>query len=141
MMYVFVYVCVCVCIGPTQQQLQETSFEFDFRLTGHKVTTSEDATSEDATSEKDTSEDDTSEDSGDTTSMRVRVSGPEPGYVATPKIFVALARCLLDEYGLEGDDSTHSLPRGGVLTPQAVFASSLTIFDRLAEAELVFEVV
>jgi short subunit dehydrogenase-like uncharacterized protein len=140
-MYVFVYVCVCVCIGPTQQQLQETSFEFDFRLTGHKVTTSEDATSEDATSEKDTSEDDTSEDSGDTTSMRVRVSGPEPGYVATPKIFVALARCLLDEYGLEGDDSTHSLPRGGVLTPQAVFASSLTIFDRLAEAELVFEVV
>jgi short subunit dehydrogenase-like uncharacterized protein len=138
MMYVFVYVCVCVCIGPTQQQLQETSFEFDFRLTGHKVTTSEDATSENDTSENDTSENDTSE---DTTSMRVRVSGPEPGYVATPKIFVALARCLLDEYGLEGDDSTHSLPRGGVLTPQAVFASSLTIFDRLAEAELVFEVV
>ena len=131
-----VCMCVCVCVGPTQQQLQETSFEFDFRLTGHKVTTSENVTSED-----DTSENDTSEDSGDTTSMRVRVSGPEPGYVATPKIFVALARCLLDEYGLEGDDSTHSLPRGGVLTPQAVFASSLTIFDRLAEAELVFEVV
>ena len=131
-----VCMCVCVCVGPTQQQLQETSFEFDFRLTGHKVTTSENVTSED-----DTSENDTSEDSGDTTSMRVRVSGPEPGYVATPKIFVALARCLLDEYGLEGDDSTHSLPRGGVLTPQAVFAYSLTIFDRLAEAELVFEVV
>eukprot|EP00603_Paraphysomonas_imperforata_P012700 CAMPEP_0114457414 /NCGR_PEP_ID=MMETSP0104-20121206/4150_1 /TAXON_ID=37642 ORGANISM="Paraphysomonas imperforata, Strain PA2" /NCGR_SAMPLE_ID=MMETSP0104 /ASSEMBLY_ACC=CAM_ASM_000202 /LENGTH=438 /DNA_ID=CAMNT_0001629959 /DNA_START=23 /DNA_END=1340 /DNA_ORIENTATION=+ len=105
--------------GPTQQQLRETSFEFDFRLTGHR------------------------EGGEDATSMRVKVSGPEPGYVATPMIFIALARCLLKEYDCSGQGAGSQkspLPRGGVLTPQAVFAASPNIFELLNDAELMFEV-
>lgn len=97
--------------GPTQQQLRETSFEFDFRLTGHR-----------------------GDDDGDSTSMRVKVSGPEPGYVATPMIFIALARCVLKEYDFSGRGAggqASLLPRGGVLTPQAVFAASPSIFELL----------
>ena len=75
--------------------------------------------------------------------MRVKVSGPEPGYVATPRIFIALARCLLKEYDVSGrevGDQASQLPRGGVLTPQAVFAASPSIFELLSDAELMFEV-
>jgi hypothetical protein len=63
----------------------------------------------------------------------VVVSGPEPGYVATPSIFFALAQCVLDE--------REKMPRGGVLTPSAAFYDSATVFARLKRAGLLFDVV
>ena len=154
--------------GPTAQQLKETSFRFDFRVTGHSTPTTTTALDPPAThvdNHTDTVGPDIS------TSMRVQVSGPEPGYVATPMIFIALARCLLEEYDIDTNVNANSsakqmktrsqregvgegvgaggkqggrggvLPRGGVLTPQAVFSNSLKIFDFLNEAEIVFKVV
>ena len=63
----------------------------------------------------------------------VIVSGPEPGYVATPSIFFALAQCVLDE--------REKMPKGGVLTPAAAFYDSATVFTRLGKAGLLFEAV
>jgi short subunit dehydrogenase-like uncharacterized protein len=63
----------------------------------------------------------------------VVVSGPEPGYVATPSIFFALAQCVLDE--------REKMPKGGVLTPSAAFYDSATVFARLKRAGLMFDVV
>lgn len=66
-----------------------------------------------------------------------RVTGPEPGYVATPIIFVELARCLLEQRA--------SLPpplQGGVFTPGAVFYSEPTrLIERLRAAGVDFAVV
>ncbi|CAM9875916.1 unnamed protein product [Ectocarpus sp. 6 AP-2014] len=62
-----------------------------------------------------------------------RVKGPEPGYVATPIIFLAVARCLLEERS--------SLPvSGGVHTPGSVLVSS-SLVDRLGKDGVTFEVV
>ena len=44
--------------------------------------------------------------------MHVVVSGPEPGYVATALMFLAMARTVVDE--------RTELPRGGVFTPAAL---------------------
>ena len=65
--------------------------------------------------------------------IHVIVKGPEPGYVATPAIFFALALCVLEEREI--------LPLGGVLTPSAAFYDSPTVFNRLIRAGLEFEVV
>ncbi len=66
-----------------------------------------------------------------------RVSGPEPGYVATPIIFVELARCLLAQ--------REALPpplQGGVYTPGAVFyPQPEALIERLNKAGVRFEVV
>lgn len=62
----------------------------------------------------------------------VRVSGPEPGYVATPRILLAAALTILEERA--------SLPEGGVLTPAAAFARS-GIIERLNKLGLQFTVV
>ncbi len=64
--------------------------------------------------------------------VHVVVSGPEPGYVATPIIFVTLALCLLDE--------RESMPRGGVLTPASAYYNSSTVIDRLRAAGIAFDV-
>jgi short subunit dehydrogenase-like uncharacterized protein len=56
----------------------------------------------------------------------------QPGYVATPIIFLELAQCLLEERG--------SLPaQGGVFTPGALFADS-GLIDRLRRAGIDFTV-
>ena len=62
----------------------------------------------------------------------VTVSGQEPGYVATPAIFVTLALTVLEERSL--------LPSGGVYTPGAAFKNCTSIFDRLRKAGLHFDV-
>ena len=64
--------------------------------------------------------------------VHVIVSGPEPGYVATPAIFFALALCVLEE--------RETMPKGGVLTPSAAFYDSPTVFNRLQNAGLLFQV-
>lgn len=63
--------------------------------------------------------------------VHVVVRGAEPGYVATPAIFVTLALCLLEE--------RHSMG-SGVMTPSAAYFDSLTVFKRLTEAGLDFQV-
>ena len=55
--------------------------------------------------------------------VKVVVEGPEPGYVATPMMLVALATCLREERA--------DMPIGGVLTPASAFYASNTIFQRL----------
>ena len=64
--------------------------------------------------------------------VHVIVSGPEPGYVATPAIFFALVQCVLEEREI--------MPTGGVLTPCAAFYDSPSVFARLANAGLLFAV-
>lgn len=59
-----------------------------------------------------------------------RVSGPEPGYVATPIFLVESARCVLEEHA--------SVPRG-VLTTASAFAST-SLIDRLKASGIQFEV-
>ena len=65
--------------------------------------------------------------------VHVVVKGLEPGYVATPAIFFALALCVLEERNV--------LPKGGVLTPSSAFYNSTTVFSRLIKAGLEFEIV
>jgi hypothetical protein len=60
------------------------------------------------------------------------VKGAEPGYVATPAIFVAVATCLLRE---------RDMVPSGVLTPAAAFFDSPTIYQLLEHCGLTFEVV
>ncbi|KAJ7539999.1 hypothetical protein O6H91_11G117900 [Diphasiastrum complanatum] len=61
-----------------------------------------------------------------------RVCGPEIGYVTTPIILVQAALIVLDE--------RKSLPKGGVLTPGAVFGIS-DLQERLEKNGITFEVV
>jgi hypothetical protein len=58
--------------------------------------------------------------------VKVVIEGPEPGYVATPIIFVALAQSLLSERS--------KMPAGGVFTPAAAFHKCPEIFHRLNSA-------
>ena len=64
--------------------------------------------------------------------VHVVVKGQEPGYVATPGIFFALAMCVLEERNI--------LPSGGVLTPSSAFYNSPTVFTRLSRIGLEFQV-
>lgn len=61
------------------------------------------------------------------------VTGPEPGYVATPAIFVALAMSMLEQ--------RPQLPRGGVLTPASAWEGVDDVFERLSAAGIGFRVV
>lgn len=65
--------------------------------------------------------------------IKTRVSGPEPGYVATPIIFVTLARALLEH-------RPQLAVQGGVLTPGAVFYPPGELVGRLKEAGIDFTV-
>ena len=101
--------------GPSEEQLATTSFRTTFFASGFSGKESV------STSDRRTPD----------VHIVTEVSGPEPGYVATPAISVTLALCLLEEIG--------SMPRG-VLTPAAAFHASGTIFDRLREAGISFKV-
>ena len=67
--------------------------------------------------------------------VRVSCKGPEPGYVATPKIIVALALCVLrhrDEVKYGND--------GGVMVPGVAFGESEVVFDLLKNEGIEFKV-
>ena len=106
--------------GPSREQLEETSFTMDFFVTGRGGDSDNESTRSDKI-------------------MRVAVSGPEPGYVATPRIFITLARVLLKEYGKELSGGC-SMPRGGVFTPSTAYYFSPNVYDSLAAAGIKFEV-
>ena len=65
--------------------------------------------------------------------IRTVVSGPEPGYIATPAILVTLALRVLEDRS--------SLPNGGVMTPSSCFYSYPRVFDKLNAAGIYFRVV
>lgn len=88
--------------GPTEEQLRSTSFSTLFIA-------------------KD-----------DAKTVKTRVSGPEPGYVATPIIFIVLAKLLL---------ACRDEMSSGVLTPGAAFGHLPSVFDKLNEVGVKFEVV
>lgn len=66
--------------------------------------------------------------------VRAKCSGPEPGYVATPRIIVALALTVLHH--------RDKLPfEGGVMLPGALFGECSEAYDQLRKEGIVFEVV
>ncbi|KAI8333901.1 saccharopine dehydrogenase [Chlamydoabsidia padenii] len=87
----------------TLEQLQQTSFEIILRSKGYQ-TNSLDA------------------------EMTVAVRGPEPGYVATPRIVVQCALTLLKH--------TDAIPHG-VLTPSVAFWKT-DLIDRLVKVDITF---
>ena len=101
--------------GPTKQQRRETAFRFVFDARGF-----------------------TDETCATEAHALVSVSGPEPGYVATPKIFLAVATTLLEErQTLTGKGGNNQ--RGGVFTPGAVFGET-SLVARLRESGINFAV-
>lgn len=107
--------------GPSLQQLQETTFSMHFDMSGI-AKAEEGSTTSTSLSER--------------VSMKACVTGPEPGYVATPIIFTVLARTLLEEYCVDG-----IMPKGGVFTPAAAFRNSPTVFKSLQNAQIEFTLV
>ena len=65
--------------------------------------------------------------------VRATCSGPEPGYVATPRMLVALAMTVLNH--------RDKLPfSGGVTLPGAIFGDCSEAYDMLRESGIEFEV-
>lgn len=65
--------------------------------------------------------------------IRVEVSGPDPGYIATPIFLVQAALTLLEERKV----ITSRLGYGGVFTPGAVFGRT-SFIDRIRKAGIAF---
>eukprot|EP00656_Telonema_subtile_P013203 TRINITY_DN16693_c0_g1_i4.p1 TRINITY_DN16693_c0_g1~~TRINITY_DN16693_c0_g1_i4.p1 ORF type:complete len:418 (-),score=80.38 TRINITY_DN16693_c0_g1_i4:9-1262(-) len=102
--------------GPSQETLDTTTFTMRFYAEGYAKRAQGDVVD------------------GETDmKMVTEVRGQEPGYVATPIIFVAVAECLLEERS--------TLPgSGGVFTPAGLFYES-TLVERLSSVGVAFEVV
>uniref|UniRef100_H2ZGE7 Saccharopine dehydrogenase-like oxidoreductase n=1 Tax=Ciona savignyi TaxID=51511 RepID=H2ZGE7_CIOSA len=104
---------MCSHEGPSKQQLKETSFSITMFGEGYPV-------GEFNSCEKPKKQ------------ITVKVSGPEPGYVATPLVIVQAALCIIQE--------KQNLPtRGGVFPPAAAFAKT-TLISRLQERGVTFKV-
>ncbi|KAG0273894.1 hypothetical protein BGZ95_010306 [Linnemannia exigua] len=106
--------------GPTKQQLAETSFSETFYAQGYSK----------ELRDKHPSPEELRRVQPDV-SLVTSVSGPEPGYVATPKMVVQAAYALLQQ--------KEKIPNG-VLTPAVAFART-TLIDRLQEQGIVFSTV
>jgi len=101
--------------GPTEKQMEETSFSLTMYGEGY----SDGQTTTGRTDKPDKK-------------IVVRVSGPEPGYVATPILMVQAAVVLLKE-------KENLPPSGGVLPPGAAFAKT-SLISRLSKRGMKFEV-
>lgn len=103
--------------GPTERQMRETSFSVT--LYGYGYTNIEDETKDFEYYDR---------------RVTVKVSGPEPGYVATPIIMVQSALTLLKDHD--------KLPSsgGGVFTSGAVFQRTRLI-ERLIERGISFKII
>lgn len=100
--------------GPTQEQMDGCSFQFDMFATGYS------------------SPADAAAGGKPDKNVQVRISGPEPGYVATPIIIAQAALTLLDE--------REDCPGGGVMMPAAAFKDTALV-ARLRRANIKFDVV
>jgi len=70
---------------------------------------------------------------------RVRITGPEPGYVATPSLIVALALTILDA-GNGGSEVKLSF-NSGVTLPGALFGDCDKVYDNMRKEGVSFDVV
>jgi len=100
--------------GPSQAQMDGCSFEMKMIAKGY--TSTEKAT---IGGEPDLE-------------VRTQISGPEPGYVATPIIFLSVADAVLEERAV--------LAKGGVFTPGGLFHATRLV-ERLDAVGVKFEVV
>lgn len=74
-------------------------------------------------------------------SVHVKVSGPEPGYVATPALIVALALTILDAgKSIDGNGINLSFDDGLTL-PGALFADCELVYDHMRKEGVAFDVV
>ena len=105
--------------GPTQEQLDHTSFQMKFIARGYSDGAATDGQYGAAGAKMPEPD----------LEVRTTVTGPEPGYVATPIIFLAVAECLLEE--------RNDLAKGGVFTPGGLFSNS-SLIDRLNEVGVKF---
>ncbi len=101
--------------GPNQEQLDNTFFTMEFFAQGY--------------SSKQLINDNNKPDK----KVKVMISGPEPGYVATPAIFIALTLLLIENINSE------KFPKGGVMTPSSAFYDLPEVFDKLKNAGLKIE--
>jgi len=69
---------------------------------------------------------------------RVKVSGPEPGYVATPILVVSLALTILDAGKADGNDMSFD---SGVTLPGALFWDSEKVYEHMRYEGVIFDVV
>jgi hypothetical protein len=72
--------------------------------------------------------------------VHVQVSGPEPGYVATPAIIIALALTILDAGKSDGNDINLSY-KNGVTLPGALFGECDTVYQHMRREGVEFDVV
>lgn len=70
---------------------------------------------------------------------RVKVSGPEPGYVTTPILIVSLALTILDA-GKSGNEVSLSFD-GGITLPGALFGGCDRVYDHMRREGVSFDVV
>ena len=105
--------------GPTQAQLDETKFSMRFLASGFEM--------------------DPETELMNNVLIQTSVSGPEPGYVATPIIFTVLALTLLEEFGQVNSKLEPCLPEGGVFTPGAAFFNSESVMEKLNDAGIMFK--
>ena len=72
---------------------------------------------------------------------RVKISGPEPGYISTPILIVALALTILDA-GKDEEKNEVNLSFGsGVTLPGALFADCDRVYDHMRKGGVLFDVV
>lgn len=99
--------------GPTPEHLQRTTFSITFVARGYSRPPAEGASYPPLDAK-----------------VIARLSGPEPGYVATPIFLVESAKCVLDELT--------KIPRG-VLTPASAFHQT-SLLERLKAKGIQFKV-
>jgi short subunit dehydrogenase-like uncharacterized protein len=102
--------------GPSQEQLEKTSFSILLIGKGY-------------------SSDDVSRQQAPDREIRVKVTGPDPGYVATPIMLVHAALTLLEERR----KIEEALGKGGVFTPAGLLGGTSYV-DRLQNAGISFKV-
>ena len=71
---------------------------------------------------------------------RVKVTGPEPGYIATPRLIVALALTILDAGKGENDEVKLSF-ESGVTLPGALFGDCDRAYENIRKEGISFDIV
>jgi len=106
--------------GPTDEELENATFTTYVTAYGSKYSTSDKGNSDQI--------------------ARVKVSGPEPGYVATPRLIIALSKTVLDA-GKPGNKSSNLPLESGVTFPGAVFGDCNEVYENMRNEGVLFDVV
>ncbi|KAL7465738.1 hypothetical protein ACHAXS_006057 [Conticribra weissflogii] len=106
--------------GPTEEELENAAFTTYVTAYGSKYSTSDEGNNDQI--------------------ARVKVSGPEPGYVATPRLIIALALTVLDA-GKTVSKSINLSFESGVTLPGAVFGDCDEVYRYMRDEGVMFDVV